>query len=184
MLILVDGYTAAGKSTSLGIFKNILNDDFDYLIKYSTRLPRLNEKESEIFTETKFLKINEFNIRKFEIVYQKSNIFYGISKSEIDSKMNNKYLFIIANPFFRNNILLYYKDKVKIIQIFIQTSSLNRYDRIRKAKMGSLQTEQRLIRFYSNKERNMQEFDFIINNDSTIKEFHNRLISLIKIIKK
>jgi guanylate kinase len=54
-ILLIDGDTAAGKSTCLGFIQSILNEDFCYLPEYSTRLPRTNESNGDIFCESIFI---------------------------------------------------------------------------------------------------------------------------------
>jgi len=101
-ILLIDGYTASGKSTCLGLFQNILGVDFYYIPKYSTRLSRVDENNGEIFCETIFLSEEEFKKKNISHVYTKVGIHYGMNLVDIGYYFNKKKkIFIIANEFFR-----------------------------------------------------------------------------------
>jgi len=179
-ILLIDGYTASGKSTCLGFVQNILNEDFCYLPKYSTRLPRLNENNGNVFCETFFLSENEFNKKNISHIYNKAGVLYGMNLNDINSYLNSeKSIFIIANDFFRKEVHKLYDNRIPIIEVFIQSSSEIRLNRIIEANLGSEQKEQRLKRFYSNKKREMSDFNYIIKNESSMSFFKNEISKLI-----
>ena len=174
-LILIDGYAAAGKSTCLQILSELLGQNFHYVVKYSTRQPRLNEIEQEIFSENCFLSQGEFEERNLDFIYLKGGAYYGLSKQDIESQLENKCAFVLANEYFRGKILSGYSDKFEIIQLFVDASSENRLKRIHAARNGEAQMQQRLERFHANKERSMQDFDMIIDNNHSLEDFRRAL---------
>ena len=179
-ILLIDGYTASGKSTCLGFVQNILNEDFCYLPKYSTRLPRLNENNGNVFSETFFLSEYEFNKKNISHIYNKAGVLYGMNLNDISSYLNSgKNIFIIANDFFRKEVHKLYDNKISIIEVFIQSSNEIRLNRIMEADLGGEQKEQRLKRFYSNKKREMSDFNYIIKNESSMFAFKNEVFKLI-----
>ena len=178
-LILIDGYTGAGKSTALGIFRKLLGEDFNYIKKYTTRTPRAEEMSREVFCESVFLSPLKFVNRELDFVYKKEGIYYGIDKKEIQILLENKYVFLVANEYFRKQMLLHYKSSTDIKQIFIQTSKKNRIIRIQKTEHGKGQGETRLRKLHSNVARKDNDFDYIINNDSTIDDLSKNISNLI-----
>ena len=178
-LILIDGYAAAGKSTCLQILSELLGRNFHYVVKYSTRQPRLNEIEQEIFSENCFLTQSEFEERNLDFIYFKGGAYYGLSKQEIESQLGNKCVFILANKYFRGNIVSVYSEKFEITQLFIEASRENRLKRIHAARNGEAQMQQRLARFHANKERSMKDFDMIIDNNHSLEDFRQALAKLI-----
>ena len=183
-IILIDGYTASGKSTCLEFIQNMLNDNFCYLPKYSTRLPRTHENNGNVFCESIFLPEYDFNQKNISHVYNKAGILYGMNLNDINSYLSlEKNVFLIANEFFRKEVHKLYGNKNLIIEIFIQSSSEIRLNRILEADLGIEQKEQRLKRFYSNKEREMSDFTYIIKNETSMCFFKNEISKLINNLK-
>jgi guanylate kinase len=179
-ILLIDGYAASGKSICLGLIQNILNNDFCYLPKYSTRLPRVNENNGDIFCETFFLNEYEFNKKNISHIYNKTGALYGMNLNDINSYLNlGKNIFLIANDFFRKEVRKLYGNKNPIIEVFIQSPRKIRFNRILEANLGNKQKEQRLKRFYSNKKREMNNFDYVIRNKSSISFLKDELYRLI-----
>jgi len=160
-ILLIDGYAASGKSVC-------------------TRLSRINENNGDVFCETFCLSEYEFNNKNISHIYNKTGILYGMNLKEIDSFLNlRKTLFLIANDFFRKEVYNLYVRNIPIINVFIQSSEKNRLNRILKADLGDDQKKQRLKRFLSNKTRNMDDFNYVIRNESSMSRFNEEVFRLI-----
>lgn len=178
-IILIDGYTGAGKSTCLGIFKELLGSDFNCVKKYTTRQPRIEEANNGVFYESVFLTPSEFAQRNLDFVLEIEGVYYGVDRKEIKSFFDKKYVFLVANQYHRSQMISNYQQLADIKQILIKTSKGNRIERIEKAKVGEEQAKLRMRKLNANLTRNESDFDFIINNDSTIDELRQQITNLI-----
>lgn len=182
-LIFLDGYTASGKSTGMGMLQKKLGNDFNYINKYTTRKPRIEEMENFNFSESIFLDHQTFEKMHFHFVYKKEGEYYGFRKNEIEAMFGKEYVFIVANQFFRQQICKRYGDLFIIKKIFIQATMEVRLERIRSANLGKEQTDFRLRKLRANKIRNLSEFDFVVENNSTLQSFYAILSEIISKIR-
>ncbi len=174
-IILIDGYAGAGKSTCVEIFRDTLGKEFTCINRYTTRERRLDENENVALSDCVFLTTRQFLEKSLDFVFYVEGVYYGISKKEILDLLETRHnLFLIANEYFRKQILKHFGQIAEIKQIFVQTSKCNRISRIENANDGARQTDLRLRKLNANRQRTETDFDFIINNDSSIMDLKKK----------
>ena len=167
-IILVGG-AGSGKDYARKILENI---GFKYAIPYTTREPRIGEKEGidYYFRNKQFFIKNIFDL--FSIT-EFNNWLYGITQKQFYEECN---LFILPPKEILN---LSKKDRNESFVIYFDISKKIRIERLKKRKNYN----DNIIRRINSDEKdfnNFKEYDYVIKNPNFTKE---DLINIIKNIK-
>lgn len=169
VLFVIVGPSGAGKTH---VMRSIMSSELRSL---TTRSPRKGETDRDYAWVTK--STFEGLLRRGELLEytEYSGNFYGLSKSEVDSKLNEKDSFVIVdregmrqlNAYYNNcvNILLYADKRDCMINM------LDRGDDIEKV-------ESRLST-YEEETTNTDIFDYVVKNIRHNKEYTERAITEI-----
>lgn len=167
-IVLIVGASGVGKDTLLKYAKNSLINEANFINRYITRKPDLNEANFYVDDYAfEILKHNSFFISSWKA----HDNFYGIAKNSIKSGLN-----IISISRSKIKDFENFSDKVYTINITVpkETLKIRLENRARESK---LEIEKRLNRAYEKIDaKNLIDFD----NTKPLEESSLEFINLIK----
>lgn len=169
-IVLIVGPSGVGKDSLLKFAKNSLENEVNFVNRYITRRPDLNESNFYVDDYAfEILKHNSFFISSW---YAHNN-FYGIAKSSIKSGLNIISISRAKIKDFEN-----FSNSVFTINISVPKEILK--ERLEnRGRETSLEIEKRLKRSYEKIDaNNLMEFDNTKPLDQSAKEFISLLRSL------
>ena len=188
-LFLIDGAAGTGKSDLVNFVKTYLDNwDINIISKQTTRKPRLKEEAKE--TDLSFVTEEQFNKWKVKFgedcyTYPYGGSQYGFSKSAlIDSVIQHEFTFVIVrNKALIDRIQEELKEIAYVLHIFVYTD-----DGLAAKRLKEEGFDQEAITFRL-KRNEMVWSDYVdtsddnivtIINNSNKKDFHNKILHLIK----
>ena len=179
-LVIIDGYSGAGKSTALKLLKKLFKKPFIEVKKYSTRKRRINEDASD----QRLVSVEAFHALNLDYFHCRGegHDYYGFSKRMLDEAfMEVDHVFMTMADYFFTDVKKGFSNYVNIITVLIDAEKETIKNRILNDSISDKEKEKRIRRMKTRK-ITPEIYDEMIFNDKTLHDLEIAINS--KIISK